>query len=222
MKRRRKRWGSWTLTQEIVEAGLDWAYRQAIHGEHPFVQSAEDYAKDYKDRADSVDAAIDSLIRNQVAKASTTGFLTGLGGLIVLPVALPANLTAVLLIHLQMIGAIAYMCGYDPKTDQVKTALYMCLAGNGAKEVAAQAGINIGKKMAMNGVKAIRGKTLIEINKMVRFRLFTKFGQKGVVNLGKMVPLAGGAVGATVDGLSTYAVGKAAKRLFVGSIDRVD
>ena len=222
LKPRRKRWNSWTLTPEKVEAGLDWAYRQAIHGELPFVQSVEDYAKDYRERADSVEDAVDSLIRNQVAKASTTGFLTGLGGLIVLPVTLPANLTTVLLIQLRMIGAIAYMCGYDPKTDQVQTALYMCLVGNAAKEVAGQVGINIGKKMAMNGVKAIPGKTLIQVNKKVCFRLFTKFGQKGPVNLGKMVPLAGGAVGATVDGLSTYAVGKAAKRLFVGSIDRVD
>ncbi len=222
MKARRKRWSSWTLTQEKVEAGLDWAYRQAIHGELPFVESAEDCAKDYEDRAHSLEEAVDSLIRNQVAKASTTGFLTGLGGLIVLPVTLPANLTAVLLIQLRMIGAIAYMCGHDPKADQVKTALYLCLAGNGAKQIAWPVGIDIGKKMAMNGIKALPRTALIAINKKVGFRLFTKFGQRGAVNLGKMVPLAGGAVGASVDGLSTYAVGKAAKRLFVGSIDRVD
>lgn len=217
----REKWRSWKLTQEKVEAGLDWAYRQAIHGELPFVESAEQLARDYKDKAGCLEDAVDSLIRNQVAKASTTGFLTGLGGLIVLPVTLPANLAAVLLIQLRMIGAIAYMCDYDPKTDQVKTLLYMCLAGNGAKEVAAHVGIDIGKKIATTGVKAIPGKALIEVNKKVGFRLFTKFGQKGAVNLGKMVPLAGGAIGATVDGSATYAVGKVAKRLFLGSVDHV-
>lgn len=204
------------LTLERIQASLDWAFRQAIHGELPFVESIEECAKHFKDRADSTEDAVDALIRNQVAKASTTGFLTGLGGVIVLPVTLPANLAAVLLIQLRMIAAIAYMCGHDPRTDQVKTLLYLCLAGNGAKDIAKKVGIDIGKKMAAKAVKAIPGKALIAVNKKVGFRLLTKFGQKGAVNLGKMVPLAGGVVGATVDGLSTYAVGKAAKRLFAG------
>ena len=160
--------------------------------------------------------AVDSLIRWQTAKASTTGFLTGFGGLITVPITLPPNLAIILFIQLRMVGAIAHMCGHDPKTDQVKTLLYMCLAGNGMQKIAASVGIDVSKKAAVSGIKAIPGKVLIEINKKVGFRLFTKFGQKGAVNLGKMVPLAGGAVGAAVDGSSTYAVGKAAKRLFVG------
>ena len=92
----------------------------------------------------------------------------------------------------------------------------MCLAGNGMQKIAGSVGIDIGKKMAVSVIKAIPGKTLTEVNKKVGFRLLTKFGQEGAVNLGKMVPPAGGAVGAAVDGSSTYAVGRAAKRLFVG------
>ena len=122
----------------------------------------------------------------------------------------------ILFIQLRLIGSIAHMCGHDPKTDQVKTVLYMCMAGNGMQKIATSVGIDISKKMALSGIKTIPGKALIEINKKVGFRLFTKFGQKGAINLGKMVPLAGGAVGAAVDGSSTYSVGKAAKRLFVG------
>ena len=159
---------------------------------------------------------MNSLVRWQTAKASTAGFLTGLGGVITIPITLPPNLAIILFIQLRMIGAIAHMSGHDPKTDQVKTLLYMCLAGNGMQKIAGSVGIDIGKKMAEAVIKAIPGKTLIEVNKKVGFRLLTKFGEKGAVNLGKMVPLAGGAVGAAVDGSSTYAVGRAAKRLFVG------
>lgn len=159
----------------------------------------------------------------QAAKAATTGFLTGLGGLITLPITVPPNLAIVLFIQLRMIGAIAHMGGHDTKSDRVKTLLYMCLAGNGMQKIAASAGIDLSKKLAVSAVKAIPGKTLIEINKKVGFRLLTKFGQKGVFNLGKMVPLVGGVVGAAFDGSSTYAVGKAAKRVFISQVtDRRD
>ena len=45
-------------------------------------------------------------------------------------------------------------------------------------------------------------------------RLLVKFGQRGVVNLVKMVPLLGGAVGAGFDGATCQLVGRAADRVF--------
>ena len=53
-----------------------------------------------------------------------------------------------------------------------------------------------------------------QINKKIGFRLVTKFGEKGAVNLGKMVPVLGGIVGATFDASTTYAIGKAAKNIY--------
>ncbi len=54
------------------------------------------------------------------------------------------------------------------------------------------------------------------VNRAVGFRLLTKFGQTGVVNFGKAIPLVGGAVGATfVGGAVTLAAGKVAKSLFL-------
>ena len=50
------------------------------------------------------------------------------------------------------------------------------------------------------------------------FRLFTKFGKTGVVNLHKMIPVLGGVVGGSVDALSTYSIAKAAKALFLNDI----
>ena len=41
-------------------------------------------------------------------------------------------------------------------------------------------------------IKEISGETIKSINKAVGFRLVTKLGEKGVVNLGKAVPLVGG------------------------------
>ena len=68
--------------------------------------------------------------------------------------------------------------------------------------------------VAIEALKALPGKVLIDINKRIGFRLLTKFGERGVVNLFKLVPLAGGVVGGTIDGMTCYAVGQAADKAF--------
>lgn len=44
-------------------------------------------------------------------------------------------------------------------------------------------------------IKQITEKVLVGINEKVAFRLVTKFGKKGVINLGKMIPLVVGIIG---------------------------
>ena len=104
------------------------------HGDErasPF-DSAEDLADAYmEDDAPLVDQ-VNSLIRWQVTKAATSGFLSGLGGLITLPIAIPANVGVVVVVQLRMIAAIAFMGGYDVKNDRVKTFAYACLAAGTA------------------------------------------------------------------------------------------
>ena len=133
-----------------------------------------------------------------------------------MPVTVPADIASTLYVQLRMNAAIATLGGHDPRSDRVRALAYLCLCGDGMKEVAQQAGVQIGKKMAQQAVKRISGETIKAVNKRVGFRLLTKFGEKGVVNLGKMIPLAGGIVGATFGGVSTYAVGRTGRALFVG------
>lgn len=114
-----------------------------------------------------------------------------------------------------MVAAIAHMGGHDLKSDEVKTFVYACLAGNGAKDILKNAGIQIGKKLAVSGIKKIPFEVIKKINQAVGFRLLTKFGEKGIINLGKMVPLAGGVIGGTVDAVSTNTIGNVARRIFI-------
>ncbi|MCA6604123.1 MAG: hypothetical protein IM533_06475, partial [Pseudanabaena sp. M007S1SP1A06QC] len=76
------------------------------------------------------------------------------------------------------------------------------------------AGIAIGTKITQKLIKQIPGKVLIEINKKIGFRLITKAGEKGVINLMKLVPLVGGIVGGSFDGIFVNTCGKNAKRVF--------
>ncbi len=79
---------------------------------------------------------------------------------------------------------------------------------------ASKAGVELGTKTAMAALKKLPGKALIEINKKVGFRLITKTGTTGVVNLGKLVPFVGGGVGATVNAVGMRTVATYAKSNF--------
>ncbi len=113
-----------------------------------------------------------------------------------------------------MIAAIAHLGGYDVKNDKVKTLVYACLVANSAKDILKDVGVAVGNKLALNAVKAISGKTLAEINKRVGFKLFTKFGEKGIINLGKAVPLLGGLIGGSFDAYTTNTIGNVARDTF--------
>lgn len=110
------------------------------------------------------------------------------------------------------------MGGYDIRDDKVKTLVYACLVANSAKDVMKDVGIAVGQKVALNAVKSISGKTLQEINKKVGFKLFTKFGEKGIINLGKAVPLLGGLIGGTFDAYSTNLVGNVSRDTFTPKV----
>lgn len=202
------------LTEGKIAKLLDWTYEKSING-LPGADTAYEIAEDYLAKHSSVDKAVDSLIRWQNAKSATSGFLTGLGGLITLPVAIPANIASVTYVQMRMIAAIAHMRGYDLKDDQVKTFVFVCLTGQSASDILKQAGIKLGTAVTKQAIKKIPGEIIKSINKAVGFRLVTKFGEKGIFNLGKAVPIVGGLIGGTVDGVGTNIVGKTAKKLFV-------
>ena len=200
------------ITQSSIMKAMDWAYDKAVNGG---ASTAQDMAEDYLKGDRTLLEKVNSLIRWQIVKTGTSGFLTGVGGLLTMPVSIPANLASVIYVQIRMIAAIAYMGGYDLHEDRVKTFVYACLVGNAAKDVLKDVGVIFGTKLATGLIKGISGKTLMEINKKVGFRLLTKFGEKGLVNLGKGVPFVGGVIGGTMDALATNTIGGIATKTFI-------
>lgn len=207
--------GKMQLTQEKMMQVLDWGYDKALNG-LPGTPTAIDLADDYLSKHNTVDQAIDSLIKWQNTKATTSGFLTGLGGIIVLPVTIPTNIASVIYVQLRMVAAIAHMRGFDLKSDQVKTLVFLSLTGQGALDILKDVGIKVGSQQLKSTIRKIPYEIIKKINQRVGFRLVTKFGSKGVINLGKAIPLVGGVVGGTIDAVGTNTVGKVAKsKLFI-------
>ncbi len=203
------------ISQKLIMQSLEWAYAKAVNGVVG-LGSAEELAQEYLKEGDSLPEQINNLIRWQNAKAGTSGFPTGIGGILTIPVTLPANITSILYIQLRMIAAIAIMCGYDVKDDKVKTLAYSCLVATSSAEIVKNLGIKIGEKIAVSMLKKLPGALITKINQTVGFRLLTRFGQKGAINLIKGVPLLGGVIGAALDIVSTNTVGNVARDLFIG------
>ena len=201
------------LTMSKIEQTLTWAYKQALSSHGP-IDGAIELAESYQDRHSCPRKDANALIRWQTAKAAGLGFVTGVPGLPAIPVTLPANLTSVLFIQIRMIAAIAHLGGYDLNDDRVKTLCLACLCGNAARTILREAGIEVGKKMAMSALKRLPGRIFIEINKRVGFRLLTKFGEKGVINASRAIPLLGGLIGGGVDAAWTKAIGNRARDIF--------
>jgi len=202
------------LTQEQVMELLDKCYQGAISGipgSKPCGDLAEEYLNRYPDRK----TAAQKLIDVQVAKCATSGFVTGLGGIFSLPVAIPANVASVLYVQMRMIAALAVMGGYDLQDDEVQTLVYLSLVKSSVADVCKSAGVRVANKVTLNMLKKLPGTVLTKINQKVGFRLITKFGEKGVINLVKLVPVAGGIVGGGVDLVGTRLIANRAYRSFL-------
>ena len=202
------------LSESKIMMALDWAYDKAINGVAG-LDSAQELAMRYMKEPTDVMSQANSLIRWQNTKAGTSGFLTGLGGIITMPIAIPANISSVMYVQIRMIAAIAHMGGHDLNDDRVKAMVYACLTGNAAKDILKEVGVNIGMKLTKSAITSISGKTITKINQAVGFKLLTKFGEKGVINLGKTIPLVGGIIGATFDSIGTNTIGNIARDTFI-------
>jgi len=191
------------LTESIIQQALEFAYNAGAN-------SATELAESYKKRYPACkQKQVDALIKWQIANGAASGFVTGLGGVITLPVAVPANIASVLFIQMRMIAAIAIIGGYDPKDERVKAFALSCLVGSGIKNAFKEIGIELGKKIMLGQIS--QG-MLTRISRFVSLKLLSKFGEKGV---GKILPIVGGVIGGTMDAVWVASVGKVAKSFFI-------
>lgn len=203
------------ITQEEMLDFLGKLYDGSIQGIPKISLPISQLADDYLSKSKDVKQAAKSFVKYQIAKCTTSGFVTGLGGLITLPVAIPANVGSVLYVQMRMIACLAYMGGYDINSDQVQTLVYACLAGISLDQVVKQIGVKFGIKFAKNLVDKIPGKVLTQINQKVGFRLVTKFGTKGLINIGKALPVVGGVISGGFDFAETKIIADRAYKMFV-------
>ena len=211
-----------SLTEFDAGQILDIVYRKAIEGIPSVSPSVDELVEDYISKYATAEKAATALVRNQIVKCGTSGFVSGLGGVLTLPVTVPANIANVMYVQVRMIAAVAKMGGFDVSDDHVQTMVYACLTGTSLADVVKDAGVTVGVKTLTAAIKKIPGSVLKKINAKMGFRFITKFGEKGVINLGKMtVPLVGSVIGGGMDVASTTAIGRSAIKMFIkGEVEK--
>jgi hypothetical protein len=161
-----------------------------VNGFGPYksaTQMAERALNTHGDR----EIAIRRLIATHRRWVGSSGFATGLGGLAGLPVAVPTDVTVFYMLSGRMSAAIAILRGYDINSEEVQSAVLISLLGASAAGALGGLGVEVGTKAALAGLRKLPGRVLIDINKKVGFRLLTKFGTKGAINLVRGIPPGG-------------------------------
>ena len=203
------------ITQEDIMVLLNQLYNQSIRGIAKVSPPIDVLANNYLEKSEDLEKAARTFVNYQIVKCTTSGFITGLGGVITLPVAIPANIGSVMYVQMRMIACLAYMGGYDTDSDQVQTLVYACLAGISIDQLLKSVGIQFGTKLTMAMVKKIPGSVLVKINQKVGFRFLTKFGTKGIINIGKAVPVIGGVISGGFDFAETRVIADRAFKMFI-------
>ncbi|HNV10027.1 MAG TPA: EcsC family protein [Propionibacteriaceae bacterium] len=167
-------------------------------------------------RTGNADSAAESVIRQHVVMAGAQGFVTNLGGLPALPVAIPANVSGVAIIQSRMVAAIAHLRGYDIDDSRVRTAILMCMLGqNHAEDL-------IAKKELPFSPLVIATAPVYDpaLNAQIAERVVTNLmghvgGKRIGVMASKKISVIGGGVGLATDAWSTYSVARYAQAEFV-------
>jgi EcsC protein family len=201
------------LVAQVVEFG--------IRGAGPLSPAVESAEQHLITAGGDREEAIRRLVATHVRLAAATGFVTGLGGIATLPVSVPAAMAGLYIIATRMTAGIAHLRGYDVETDEVRSAILVALLGSAGAAVLRNTGVEIGQRSTAAALQRLPGRTLAELNRRVGYRLVAKAGEKGVVNLTKLVPLVGGPIGAAVDGVSCKTIAGYAMRTFAPVVPRI-
>ena len=157
----------------------------------------------------SVDEAVSQIIEQHLRLAGLQGFVTSLGGIVFLPVTLPANLAGLFLLQLRMSAAIAHLRGLDIDQPAVRLAALACMLGPDELEELIRVGALPGRPREIAQSRDLEVSDAEELIKQVASSLAARVaGKRVTVAVARRIPGLGGVVGGGVDAVGTYKIGK--------------
>lgn len=155
---------------------------------------------------------IDALEKWEIRKNFTTGFITSLGGLITLPITIPASLAINWVIQTRMAAAMAYIWGFDIDDPPVRITIALSLLGKKGKEI-----LNANRydfEQIMRKKSLVSKQSILFVNQLIASQLVRIATQKGMTKVSKAVPFVGGLVGGVLDYKSCKETATFARELF--------
>jgi hypothetical protein len=157
------------------------------------------------------------IVKRKAFKSGLVGATTGVGGLIVLPATIPIDLGLTWRIQAAVALSTAYAYGNTADTLDLKTDLYLILAGDSAKEALKRAGIEVAKEVTKRAVsRYVTRDVMKRVCAVIGRKIVTKAGEKSLTSLVKLVPLVGAPIGFAADWAATRTVGHYAIKYYSG------
>jgi hypothetical protein len=192
---------------------------RSIDGVPGFPGSREVAAKALQATGD-VDAAIRLLIEQHVRLGAAQGFLAHFGGVLALPVTLPANVVGLGALQLRLTAAIAHLRGYDLAQPQVRLAALAAMLTEAEVEKAIAAGELLASPRDLAQGPPITDPAVQErlLATTVRHVVTRVTGKRAALAIVQRVPIVGGGIGGVVDAFQTWQVGRYADAEFVPAL----
>lgn len=210
-----------SATTTVRRFVLDRLYPSVLNGV-PGLGTPNERAAEALAGGGTLDEQADRLVRRHIALSASAGFLSGLGGWLVLPIVLPANMATVATVQLHMGASMAALAGHDPASAATRDRVLRCLVGVGpadpARDAEQETLDRVGLKLAERGLNLVVSSAVGAI----------KWGAQAVAKrqvqrrLLRGIPLVGGMIGAASDGFVTAKVAEAARDEFFGGISKKD
>jgi len=194
---------------------MNWILDQALAGVPPFAPAsalAEDMRRRLPDASPHAHAS--KLILRESVKNFSTGFVTGLGGPVTLPLAVPSAILSSWLLQARLVAAIALLHGHDLKDPRIRSLVLWALFGDAVKEVLKSTGVPLTNRLTARFVIALPANVFMAVQRKLGLIFLERSTRWGMNNLLKIVPVAGGAVAGTLDAVVLRRVGNTANEWF--------
>ena len=163
------------------------------------------------------DALAKKIISRRSLKSGGIGAICGLGGIITLPVTMPADIYYSFKIQARMVLSLAFIYGWNIEDDETVTDILLVMGGNAGINALKNAGIKVGEEFAKKGVeKYVTREVMKKINKTISRKIITKAGEKSFTSFAKLIPLVGAPIGGTFDYVGTRSIGETALKFYSG------
>jgi len=182
-----------------------------------------DGVQDYVDQLRKLNPGISNeemvkkIINRRALKCGGIGAITGMGGILTMPITMPVDMYHTFKIQAVLVMAIAYIYGWNIRSEDMITDILLVMGGSSGLNALKNGGIKIGEEFGKKFIdKFITREVMKKVNKIISRKIITKAGEKSLTSFTKLVPLAGAPIGGGINYFGTMAIGKAAWVFYKG------
>jgi hypothetical protein len=208
------------LTDKLLKVGLYGYPDIMFSGSRELAQDYKQNPLDPEERL-SLDK-IDSMITTETFKSGGVGVLTGILGVIALPIGLPSALMGSWILQTRLSGAIATGAGHNIDDPMTQTKVLLSLISNSTstlEKIQTQSSADreiLSKFNREFGMVRIPLAMVGQVQRMVVAEVAKHATRRGATTVaGRAIPVVGGVVGGVIDASSIQKVGDNAKHIFI-------